>query len=62
MSLQRYWKVMLMKAIIAFNVVTYTIGNRSVYSLNIHLVLEACAIISDLAQEDVACFVLMPDV
>jgi putative transposase len=28
-----------MKAIIALNVVSYTKGNRSVYSLNIHLVL-----------------------
>jgi putative transposase len=28
-----------MKAIITLNVVTYTKGNRSVYSLNIHLVL-----------------------
>ncbi len=35
----RYWNVIIIKAIIAFSVVTYTKGNRSVYSLNIHLVL-----------------------
>ncbi len=38
-GLMRYWNVIIMKAIIAFNVVAYTKGNRSVYSLNIHLVL-----------------------
>ena len=35
----RYWNVIIMRAIISFNVVTYINGNRSVYSLNIHLVL-----------------------
>lgn len=30
---------MITEAIIALNVMTYTKGNRSVYSLNIHLVL-----------------------
>ena len=38
-GLIRYWNVIIMKVIIALNVVTYTKGNRSVYSLNIHLVL-----------------------
>ena len=38
-GLIRYWNVIIMKAIIPFNVVSYTKGNRSVYSLNIHLVL-----------------------
>jgi putative transposase len=38
-GLIRYWNVIILKAIISFNVVTYTKGNRSVYSLNIHLVL-----------------------
>jgi putative transposase len=34
-----YWNVIIMEAIISLNVVDYTKGNRSVYSLNIHLVL-----------------------
>ena len=38
-GLIRYWNVIIMEVIIALNVVTYTKGNRSVYSLNIHLVL-----------------------
>ncbi len=38
-GLIRYWNVIIMKAIIPFNVLSYTKGNRSVYSLNIHLVL-----------------------
>ena len=35
----RYWKVIIRGLIIALNVVAYIKGNRSVYSLNIHLVL-----------------------
>lgn len=39
-GLIRYWNVIIMKKnIIALNVVSYIKGNRSVYSLNIHLVL-----------------------
>ncbi len=38
-GLIRYWNVIIIRAIIAFNVVSYTKGNRAVYSLNIHLVL-----------------------
>jgi putative transposase len=34
-----YWNVIIMKAIISLNAMTYTKGNRSVYSFNIHLVL-----------------------
>ncbi len=39
LGLIRYWKVIIMKVIISLNAMTYTKGNRSVYSLNIHLVL-----------------------
>ena len=38
-GLIRYWNVIIMEAIIAFNVVSYIKGKRSVDSLNIHLVL-----------------------
>jgi len=38
-GLIRYWNVIIIKAIIALNVMSYIKGNRSVYSLNIHLVL-----------------------
>ncbi len=38
-GLIRYWNVIIMRLIIVLNVVTYTKGNRSVFSLNIHLVL-----------------------
>ena len=38
-GLSLYWNVIIMRAIISLNVVSYTKGNRSVYSLNIHLVL-----------------------
>lgn len=38
-GLIRYWNVIIIQVIIALNVVSYTKGNRSVYSLNIHLVL-----------------------
>ena len=38
-GLIRYWNVIIMRIIIPLNVVTYIKGNRSVYSLNIHLVL-----------------------
>lgn len=38
-GLIRYWNVIIMTGIIALNVVSYIKGNRSVYSLNIYLVL-----------------------